>query len=393
MSKLAHCSREDLEELIARHVASGAIASSEVEALVAAAEPEAIRGQASEGSSLLDQLGPDLFVQVTSWLDSGALARLDQVCRRLHYSGSAEGPSVNDALRFAAERVHPEAVLLMPPRTPPARMLDWIEQVYALARSWGGVAESTHHLKEAWADPSRLWRDCTSKLTSRISSSLVVSAIVAAVQIHSIAPPQGVLGVTQAQQQHQLAVPAMPPPRSPMGGFRACARVASRVLGRAPGPESGVAAVEEDGVVELQLAALELIRTMLEWGDTNVLGPSSQAVLIKGLAKLMQTHLRPVCASAAVTILHALALSNSSARRRIIRQCGALAPLVQIIGTSSDADVIKYATCAIAILACHETNKETLCARPVEPQTCAPAHCRPPPLPFLPRIFLAQSLV
>ena len=109
MSKLAHCSREDLEALIARHVASGAIASSEVEALVAAAEPEAIRGQASEGSSLLDQLGPDLFVQVTSWLDSGALARLDQVCRRLHYSGSAEGPSVNDALRFAAERVHPEA--------------------------------------------------------------------------------------------------------------------------------------------------------------------------------------------------------------------------------------------------------------------------------------------
>ena len=43
-------------------------------------------------------------------------------------------------------------------------------------------------------------------------------------------------------------------------------------------------------------------------GRVGPLGISSQAVLVRGLGKLMRTNLRPVATSAAVTMLHSLAL-------------------------------------------------------------------------------------
>jgi hypothetical protein len=192
---LARCRREELEELIIRCAANGLITGSEIAQLneksPPAAEPSPLarllHSQSSNAEDtpmrLLDALDTDLFLQVASWLDSSALARLAQVCRRMHYGVSTP---IVDAIQAAGERVHPDAALIASLRPPPSRTLEWVEQVFGLARSWGDIAQSTRRLKEGWGDPSRLWRDAAARLAmSANAPALVVAAIVANIQLHS----------------------------------------------------------------------------------------------------------------------------------------------------------------------------------------------------------------
>ena len=121
--RLSHPRASDLEALVERKIASGAIALSEVSELVVAAEvPVGTCG------GLLD-LEVDLIIQVAWHLDAASMGRLEQVCRRIQHGLIAGRPRLLDeALPLAVERYHGAAIVL-PPRASAARALAWVEQV------------------------------------------------------------------------------------------------------------------------------------------------------------------------------------------------------------------------------------------------------------------------
>ena len=65
-------------------------------------------------------------------------------------------------------------------------------QVYALARSWGNsAAEVRRRLVEATHRPYRLWAGASLLVAREHGAAAVISAIIAAVQLHSLRPPEG----------------------------------------------------------------------------------------------------------------------------------------------------------------------------------------------------------